>query len=229
MFDGQRVGAIIVAAGSGRRMAGQDKVFGLLAGRPILARTMAVFEASPSIDSVVIVLSRQNLGRGHDLASREGWAKVLSICAGGARRQDSVRCGLAHLDDCDWIVIHDGARPLLSPALIDRALEMAAKTGAAVPGLPVADTIKQADSGGLIEATVDRAGLWAVQTPQVFRDDIIRAAYTASDTDVTDDAQLVELNGGRVRLFAGEPANIKITTPDDLAVAEVILCKGGVL
>jgi 2-C-methyl-D-erythritol 4-phosphate cytidylyltransferase len=153
---------------------------------------------------------------------------VSDICPGGRRRQDSVVAGISRLTDCEWVVVHDGARPLVSEELISRGLSAAQATGAAAAAVPVTDTIKIAGDDMLVRETPPRRGLWAVQTPQVFRLDTITNAYRdRGDGEVTDDAAAVEQSGHRVKLYMGAYDNIKITTPSDLALAEVLLKEHG--
>jgi len=227
MNDKQKVGVVIAAAGSSQRMDGADKVFALLSGEPILARVVAVFQRCKPIDQIVIALSESNLEQGKQLVIEQGWSKVTDVCAGGRRRQDSVAAGLRRLSNCDWVVIHDGARPLVTVDLINRGLEAVRETGAAVAAVPVADTIKMAGDDRIVRQTPPRQNLWAVQTPQVFGIKIITEAYSRASGDVTDDASLVEQSGGRVKIYMGAYDNIKITAPDDLAVAEVFWQKRG--
>ena len=218
----QRVGVVIAAAGESQRMGGVDKVFALLGGKPILARVVDAFQGCNPVDQIVVVLSQQNLKRGKQLVAEQGWSKVSDVCAGGRRRQDSVAAGLRRLGNCDWAVIHDGARPLVTVDLINRGLEAAKETGAAVAAVPVTDTIKLAGDDRIVHQTPPRQNLWAVQTPQVFGIKIITEAYSRANGDVTDDASLVEQLGYRVKIYMGSYDNIKITTPDDLALAEVL-------
>ncbi len=222
MDNQQKVGAVIAAGGSSQRMGGVDKVFALAGGKPVLARVIDVFQRCNSIDQIVVVLSQQNLKQGQQLVTEQGWSKVTDVCPGGERRQDSVVAGLNRLSHCDWVVIHDGARPLVTEDLIDRGLETAIKTGAAVATVPVTDTIKVAGEDGFVQGTPPRHNLWAVQTPQVFRFDIIAEAYRQAKGEVTDDATLVEQLDYRVKLYTGSYSNIKVTTPDDLALAEFL-------
>jgi len=222
MENQQRVGAVIVAAGSSRRMGGVNKVFALLDGKPVLARVIDVFQRCNSIDQIVVVLSEPNLERCQRLVAEQGWSKVTDVCAGGRRRQDSVVAGLSRLSHCHWVVIHDGARPLVTEDLIERGLEAAKETGAAVAAVPVTDTIKVAGDDRIVHQTPPRQNLWAVQTPQVFRIDIITEAYRQAKGDAPDDASLVEQLGYKVKIYMGSYDNIKITTPDDLALAEVL-------
>ncbi|MAF84921.1 MAG: 2-C-methyl-D-erythritol 4-phosphate cytidylyltransferase [Dehalococcoidales bacterium] len=222
MSNQQKVGAVIVAAGKSQRMGGADKVWALLDEKPILVKVIDTFQKYNLIDQIVVVLSKSNLDRCRQLIAEQGWSKVTGVCVGGKRRQDSVAAGLSRLKDCQWAVIHDGARPLLTEDLISRGLTEARETGAAVAAVPVTDTIKIAGDDRLIQQTLPRRSLWAVQTPQVFRFDIITEAYRQVKGEVTDDASLVEQLGYRVKLYMGSYDNIKLTTPDDLALAEVL-------
>ena len=223
----QRVGAVIVAAGSSRRMGGVDKVFAQLGGRPVLARVIDIFQEYDPIGQVVVVLSKPNLERCRQLIAEQGWSKVTDVCLGGRRRQDSVAAGLSRFSNCDWVVIHDGARPLVTVDLIERGLAAAKETGAAVAAVPVTDTIKVAGADRIVHQTPPRQNLWAVQTPQVFRINVITEAHRQAKSEVSDDATLVERLGYRVKLYMGSYDNIKITTPDDLALAEVLWQKHG--
>ncbi len=223
MDNQQKVGAVIVAAGSGQRMGGVDKMFALLGGKPILARVVDTFQRCNPVGQIVVVLSEPNLERGRQLVADQGWTKVTDVCAGGRRRQDSVVAGLNGLDNCEWVVIHDGARPLVAVELIEKGLAAAKETGAAVAAVPVTDTIKVAGDDGIALQTPPRQNLRAVQTPQVFRVGIITEAYRKANSDVTDDAAPVEQLGYKVKLYMGSYDNIKITTPDDLVLAEWLL------
>ena len=221
------VAAIIVAAGESRRMGGVDKAFTLLAGKPVLARAVDAFQKCGSVQQVVLVVNEQNLERCQQLVAESGWSKVTDVCPGGERRQDSVAAGLSHLSHCDWVVIHDGARPLVTADLIEHGLEAARETGAAVAAVPVTDTIKVAGDDRIVHQTPPRRNLWAVQTPQVFGFGIITEAYRQPKGEVTDDASLVEQSGYKVKLYMGSYANIKVTAPDDLALAEILWQKQG--
>jgi len=207
-------------------MGGLDKLFAPLAGRPLLARTLAAFEECAAVDRVVLVLAMENLARGLALAEEEGLSKVRTVSPGGRRRQDSVREGLKALGGCDWVVVHDGARPLVTPQLIEAGLAAAQETGAAVCALPAQDTVKRVDEQGCVVRTLDRRRLWLIQTPQVFRYDILLDAHERSRQPATDDAALVERLGQEVRVYPGSPRNLKVTTPDDLALAEALLKLG---
>ncbi len=223
----QKSGAIIVAAGESRRMGGTDKVFALLGGKPVLARVIDVFQSCNAIDRIVVVVNERNLERCRQLVAGEGWSKITDVCAGGERRQDSVAAGLGRLRDCDWVAIQDGARPLVTVDLIERGLEAARETGAAVAAVPVTDTIKIAGDDRIVRETPSRQNLWAVQTPQVFRINIITEAYQKANGEATDDATLAEQAGCKVKLYMGSYDNIKVTTPDDLILAEALWQKHG--
>lgn len=204
-------------------MGGVDKIFAQLGGRPLLARMLDTFQECPAVNEIVLVLREENLERGRELVSSHGWSKVTAICPGGSRRQDSVKKGLDRLGDCRWVVIHDGARPLIPPDLIERGLAEVKESGAAVAAVPVKDTIKRVSPDGFVQETPERDTLWAVQTPQIFLFDLIFRAHQEITEDVSDDATMVERLGHRVRIYRGSYENIKVTTPEDLTLAEVIL------
>lgn len=217
------VAAVIVAAGGSRRMGGVDKIFAQVAGKPLLAHTIDAFETSASVDRMVVVLGQDMMEAGRRLVEHEGWRKVGGLCIGGAYRQDSVRNGLEMLSECELVAIHDGARPCVTPDLIEAGIREAREWGAAVPVLPVNDTIKVVSPELFVERTPVRDSLWAAQTPQVFRFDIIMEAYRKAPGYATDDAALVEMMGLRVKAYLGSDANIKVTTPQDLLLAEALL------
>jgi 2-C-methyl-D-erythritol 4-phosphate cytidylyltransferase len=214
-------GAIIVAAGSSQRMGGEDKLLLPLAGRPVLAYSLAVFAAHPRVDTLLVVAAEANEATVRRLVAE--YAPGAAVVLGGWRRRDSVLNGLEALPTCDYVLVHDGARPLISAELIDAALDGAIESGASLCAVPVSDTVKRADESGLVRSTVSREGLWLAQTPQAFRSDVLRRAHASSDIDVTDDCALVELMGEPVRIVMGSPRNLKITTPSDLALAEALL------
>jgi len=223
----ESVGAIIAAAGRGRRFGEGDKLFAPLAGRPLIAHTLMAFEVCRAVDTVVLVLAEENLERGCHLVDAAGFDKVAVICPGGPRRQDSVRMGLEALPECRWVVVHDGARPLVTAALIEAGLAAAAETGAAIAAVPLADTLKEATEDGLVTRTLDRRNLWAAQTPQVFDCELLREAHRRAEGEATDDAALVEALDRRVKVFPGSPRNLKVTTAADLALAQALLAQGG--
>lgn len=221
--------AIVAAAGSSQRMSGIDKIFQLIKGKPLISYTIRVFEASPRISNIILVLHESRLSDGEALRRKLGWTKVTSICRGGKRRQDSVLEGLKKAQGNNWVLIHDGARPCIDEDIIERGIEAALETGASVAGVRVKDTIKTAADDLTITATLDRDKLWAIQTPQVFRYDIIHRAYQENAMDVTDDATLVEKLGYKVKVFQGTEENIKVTTPEDLYFVERYLKKRGIV
>jgi 2-C-methyl-D-erythritol 4-phosphate cytidylyltransferase len=221
------VGAIIVAAGESRRMNGVDKIMTSLGGRPVLAWSIEVLQQSPDVDRIVLVNSQKNQEPVQCMVSDQKWSKVAEVCLGGQRRQDSVAAGLKLLGDVEWVIIHDGARPLLSLDLIERGLAAARETGAAIAAVPVTDTIKLAGDDQIVIETPPRSNLWAVQTPQIFRLTVIKEAYQQAQGDVTDDAALVEQTGHKVKLYLGSYDNIKITSPRDLKIAELLIKERG--
>jgi len=224
----ERSTAIIAAAGSSRRMQGRDKLWIPLAGRITLARTIDVFEASPLIESIILVLNPERIAEATTLCQHEGWSKIAGIVGGGPRRQDSVRIGLDMLadiaQDSRWVMIHDGARPLVTPAILETGLKAAQQYSAAIAAVAVKDTIKQVQRG-LVTATLDRSQLWAVQTPQVFSFPLVHHAHHTPNArqDVTDDAALLEELGQPVAIFPGSYTNIKITTEEDILIAEALI------
>jgi 2-C-methyl-D-erythritol 4-phosphate cytidylyltransferase len=215
--------AIIVAAGSSQRMGGVDKLFADVCGRPLLHHTVSAFESCDAINHIMLVLSLDAAPAGLRLLKAGRFKKVDGTCAGGARRQDSVRAGLSALRACDWVVVHDAARPLVTARLIEEGIAKAQTTGAASAALPVSDTLKEVGSDETVLWTVARDRLWAAQTPQVFRYDLLLRAHEQEDLEASDDAGLVEQIGGRVRVYRGSANNIKVTTPDDLVLVEALL------
>ena len=218
-----RTAAIVVAGGAGRRMGGSlPKQYRELAGEPVLLHALRAFLEHPRVDAVVVVLPPA------DAAAPPSWLSSLEVrvVAGGAERADSVWNGLAAVSaDVGTVLIHDGARPLVSAAVIDRVLE-AVGPGGAVAALPVTDTLKAEAPDGAIERTVDRSRLWQAQTPQGFPLELIREAHRRAREDgavLTDDAAACERIGVRVRLVQGDPMNLKVTRDVDLAVADALL------
>ena len=216
------VGVIIVAAGKSQRMSGTDKIFAPLAGQPVLLRVLQPFIDCENVDRIVVVLNNRNYDEGKALIIEQNWEKEVAVCIGGRRRQDSVLAGLKLLGDCDLVVIQDGARPMVTVGLIEDGLAAAKETGAAVAAVPATDTIKPADKDMIAQQTLPRDSLWLCQTPQVFNYDVLIKAYRKATAEVTDDAQIIELTGGKVKLYMGSYDNIKITTPADLAMAEML-------
>lgn len=216
---------VVVAAGSSQRM-GQDKMLLELDGRPVLAHTLLALESSDRVDEVVVVTREDLVGTIGSLCRELGLQKVKTVVRGGATRVESAHLGTLEVsENAKLIGIHDGARPFVSAAVMERVVDKAHQTGAAAPAIPVQDTIKVAH-GGVVDHTPDRATLFAVQTPQVFDADLIRGALTKALQDnapLTDDCSAVERLGMSVSLVEGDRSNIKLTTPADLAVARVIL------
>ena len=217
------LGVIIVAAGEGRRMAGVDKIFSRLLGLPLIVHTVEALAACDFVKSLVLVLAPDRVELGRSLARERGWRKVTSVRQGGPRRQDSVRLGLEHLPPCPWVAVHDGARPCIRPELLEWGVEAARETGASVAAVPAKDTIKAVSSLNMVEATPSRDRLWMVQTPQVFRYELLLQAHRLCQETVTDDSTMVESLGHKVKVFMGDYGNLKVTTPEDLTVAEAII------
>lgn len=217
-----RTAALIPAAGQGRRMGmGINKTYIELGGRPLLAYTLDKFQSHSLIDDIILIVHKDDL----DFCRREivrkyGFTKVRDVVAGGSERQDSVFLGLAALSaDTGWVAVHDGARPLVSPETITLALETAFAKGAAVVGVPSKETVKIVNPDLSVRETPERDSLWMIQTPQVFRRDILLKAHqkaAVSGWTGTDDSMLVERLGIKVFMVQGEYGNIKVTTPEDL-------------
>jgi 2-C-methyl-D-erythritol 4-phosphate cytidylyltransferase len=202
-------------------MAGINKLFVPLGAKPLLAWSVDTCQRCSLIQQIVLVLNDKDLARGEKLKEERDWSKV-TLCPGGARRQDSVREGLRRIRDCDLVIIHDGARPFLTLDLIEDGLKIVEETGASVAAVPVKDTIKLAVDERLVGETLQRDKLWAAQTPQMFSFDVIMRAYENLSAEVTDDATAVELLGHKVQLYMGDYRNIKVTTTEDLALARII-------
>ena len=160
----ERVGAIVVAAGAGRRMAGADKIFIPLSGKPLLAHTVSAFQLCSAVDDIILVLPEGRMDEGRRMIKDYSLSKVKDVCPGGERRQDSVRAGLQRLTGCQWVMIHDGARPCVSQNMIEDALKAARDSGAAIPAVPVSDTIKVVSADQFVQKTLLRDHLWTVQT-----------------------------------------------------------------
>lgn len=222
------VGVIIAAGGSGRRMGGRlPKQFLPLGGKPIIARTIAAFEAIQSVGEIVVVAPREHIARTQRLCRTERFRKVSCVCHGGKVRQDSVRRGLgAFARQPAIVLVHDAVRPLVSNRVIRRVIQEATRHRAAVVGVRVKDTIKVEGRKGFYKATLDRSKLWAVQTPQGFRYKLLRDAHVQariSNYLSTDEASLVERLGVPVRIVEGDYTNFKITTLEDLKAARIHL------
>ncbi len=224
--------AVIVAAGRSERFGCPRKQFVDVAGAPVLVHTARALASSPLIDSLVIVVPAGDTDAFRErIIAEYALPKVASVVAGGADRQESVYRGLQAVPrGAGWVIIHDGVRPLVTPGMVDRVLSAAQRSGAATLGVPVRDTIKQAAPDGLVLRTIDRSGLWRIQTPQAFRLDIILSAHAAAcggPVRFTDDAGLVEATGGTVVVVEGDETNVKVTTQSDLVVVESLLLREG--
>jgi len=223
------IAALIVAAGQGVRMGSRRrKQYLTLGDRPILAHTLQIFDGCRAIDRIAVAVPAQEIDFcRRTLTAGVTWRAPITWIAGGARRQDSVYNGLQALGAEDGIVlIHDGVRPLITAALIERCIQGAQKWGACIPVVPVTDTLKRVGSDGTVERTVSRERLSMAQTPQAFRLSLVLEAHRharQNDWQATDDASLVERLGADVHVVAGSANNIKITTPEDLRWAEVFL------
>jgi len=219
-----RLSAVLVAAGSSRRM-GFDKILTPLNGEPLVRHTARAFELCADVREIVVVCARE---REVDLrAALDGIGKIAAIVPGGETRQESVCNGLAALgDDAEFVAVHDAARPLITPDFISRCLAAAVEYGAATAAEPVTDTLQRADDDGCCGEVVPREGLWRMQTPQVFRAADLRRAMdgvTAAGVSVTDETSALRRIGGRVFLVENPDWNFKVTFPRDVAVAEFIL------
>lgn len=225
-----RTAAIVPAAGRGSRFGSSDnKVWADLCGRPVLEWSVSAIAAHPAILGVVLVAAAGDRARAEALAARV--PRVLTVVTGGATRAESVQAGLRALPDTtDIVLVHDGARPLVSRATISHVLEGVIEHGAAVPGLPVADTVKRVSGDGVVVENVSREGLWSVQTPQGALRELLERAYSEAfeaDAPPTDEAGLLERSGVPVHVVLGDPDNVKITVPEDLERAAAALRQRG--
>jgi 2-C-methyl-D-erythritol 4-phosphate cytidylyltransferase len=218
--------AIIVAAGRSRRM-GFDKLFAIIAGRPVIAHAINAFEQANSVAEIIVVAREDRHDEIRKLSRDESFKKVRSIITGGERRQDSVRAGLENLSrDAPYVAVHDAARPLVRPEQIVRVFEQCRVHGAAALAEPISDTLKRADIDLMVTASVDRHQLYAMQTPQIFERALIEEAYRAvpaNGVSVTDEVSALERLGRKVFLVPAEDFNFKITYRQDLALAEFVL------
>ncbi len=220
-----QLAVILVAAGQSTRMEGTDKLALEINGRPVLWHSLCVFDESGTVDRVVVVAHETRLVEVRESIVESGFSKPFRVVAGGARRQDSVNNGLDELarwdDMAPFIAVHDAARPFLNEKMLRNGLAAAEYIGAAIPVVPLKDTIKRVEHGIIVD-TPDRSTMFAVQTPQIFRPDVLSAAHETVTDDVTDDASMVEVAGGLVATFEGSYDNIKITTPSDIPIANAI-------
>jgi len=224
-----RCGAVVPAAGRGQRLGGRDKVLVPLAGRPALAWVLDALARSGAIETIVVVASETNVAAVEALCRSLGLPVPVQVTLGGAERALSVRAGVEALGTAlPYVLVHDAARPLVTPELVQRAVAAVQRHGAVVAAVPVVDTIKQVAVDGRVVTTPDRASLVAVQTPQVFRVDWLHEAYRrigAGTATATDEAVLLERAGFPVYVFPGDPENLKVTTPLDVAIAEFLLTR----
>ena len=225
-----RCTAIVLAAGQGKRMHSRiQKQFLEIGGKPILYYSMKCFQESPLIRDIILVTGEDMISYcQREIVEKYGFTKVSKVTAGGKERYDSVYAGLLCCQDTDYVYIHDGARPFVTEEMIQRGYEAVKRTNACVMGMPSKDTVKLADPSGYIKETPDRKIVWNIQTPQIFSYELIRGAYESirkkDMSNVTDDAMVVEQETGtKILLVEGSYQNIKITTPEDLAVAEAFL------
>lgn len=221
--------AIILAGGTGKRMgASTNKQFLLLDNKPLVVHTLQVFEECRAIDGIYLVVNQKDLTVIQDeILETYRFNKLMKLVIGGRLRQDSVRNGLDAIESpCDIVVIHDGARPFVAPAFIEKGIHLMDMFDAVIPALPVKDTVKVVSKDGFVVKTLERDSLWHVQTPQTFKHDLIAKAYregTAKKLIGYDDATFLEFLGKKVKVIEGSPYNIKITTPEDLVIARGIL------
>lgn len=219
--------AIIPAAGNSTRMGleGVSKQFLTLSGVPVLLHTLRAFQKAERIQEIIVVGRSQDLPQIQTWIEKLGLQKITQLTVGGTTRQESVAAGIAAVSDkAGYVAIHDGARPLISPRLIDFSVQDAEKYGACALGVPVKDTVKRVNGQGFVVETPPRETLWAIQTPQVFERSLYeRALRKAAGSDYTDDCQLVERLGVSVHICMGDYRNMKITTPEDIKAAQAIL------
>ncbi|MSP22071.1 MAG: 2-C-methyl-D-erythritol 4-phosphate cytidylyltransferase [Dehalococcoidia bacterium] len=216
--------AILLAAGSSTRMGGEDKLWADLGGAPLIAGALRTLAAVEELDGLVVVAPAARHAELYRLGASS--SRVVLCVEGGARRRDSVRAGIEAAPDAAWYLVHDGARPLVSADLARRLLEAARTGNAAIPALPIADTVKRVDATNVVLETLPRGALRAIQTPQAFAGDLLRRAHALDDADATDDAALVERLGEAVHVIDGETTNIKVTTARDLAQVRLLTALG---
>ena len=225
--------AIVLAAGQGKRMnSSVQKQFLEIGGKPLLYYSLRCFQESPLIRDVILVTGEDMISYCQtEIVSRYDFTKVRKVVAGGRERYDSVYRGLLACTDCDYVLIHDGARPFITEEILQRGMEGVRETGACVIGMPSKDTVKLLDPSGFVADTPNRSMVWTIQTPQIFSYKLIRGAHESirqkDMSAITDDAMVVEQEtGANIRLVEGSYRNLKITTPEDLDIAEIFLKKG---
>lgn len=217
------LGVVVVAAGRSSRMGGTDKTFADILGAPLITHTLRRIAASDVVDRIVLVVAADAVPDVEMMVRDSDIPKIAEVCAGGARRQDSVLAGLVAMGQRQWVAIHDGARPCVSADILERALDEVRGSGAAIAAVPVKDTIKVVGDQQFISGTPDRSTLWAAQTPQAFDYQTLLDAHRAAEVEYTDDAAMVEAAGHRVTVFWGDYHNLKVTTPEDLDIVSLLL------
>ena len=222
--------AIVLAAGQGKRMHSKiQKQFLEIQGYPVLYYSLRCFQESPLIQDIILVTGEDFLSYcEEEIVKKYGFTKVSAVIPGGKERYDSVYAGQCACEDCSYVLIHDGARPFITEEMLERGLQKVKETGACVIGMPSKDTVKLSDMDGYVKETPDRNCVWTIQTPQIFSYSLIRDAHDSirqkDMSGITDDAMVVEQETGvKVALAEGSYRNIKITTPEDLYIAEAFL------
>jgi 2-C-methyl-D-erythritol 4-phosphate cytidylyltransferase len=223
-----KTAVIVVGAGQSARFGGEEsKIFAKVDGQPLFLRALQLFVNRDDVCQLILVVAPNNMNQMKTKYGANLAFMGVRLVEGGAQRADSVSRGLESLtDEAEYVAVHDAVRPCLAAEWIDAIIAEAVKSGAAIPSIPVNETLKTVSKDHVVEKTVSREGLWIAQTPQVFRRDVIESAYRSSASAngaATDDAQLVESSGHAVTVVLGDPRNIKITTKDDLTLASAIL------
>ncbi len=226
----ERNTAIVLAAGQGKRMHSKvQKQFLEIQGYPVLYYSLRCFQESPLIQDIILVTGEESISYcKEEIVQKYGFTKVSAVIPGGKERYDSVYAGLCECRDCEYVLIHDGARPFVTEEILKRGLQKVKETGACVIGMPSKDTVKLSDEEGYVKETPNRKCVWTIQTPQIFSYSLIREAHDSirqkDMSKITDDAMVVEQEtGAKVALAEGSYQNIKITTPEDMKTAEAFL------
>ena len=223
--------AIVLAGGVGKRMGSStSKQFLLLDNRPILVHTLQIFQECRPVDGIYLVVNHKDLPTvQEEILENYHFSKIIKLVIGGRLRQDSVRNGLEAIDEsCDVVIVHDAARPFVSPAFVEKSIFLMEMFDAIIPAIPVRDTIKVISKEGFVQKTLERDGLWHIQTPQTFKYELIMKAYREGMGKKLygyDDSTFIEHLGKKVKVVEGSPYNMKITTPEDLIIAKGILAQ----
>ena len=230
MIDGLKIGVVVPSAGRGMRMGGKQKQLLEICGKPVLAYSLEAFEQSPLIDAITVVTNRESISKVEEIVRKKSLAKINHVIEGGEQRQDSVWNGLRMLEQeqIDVVLVHDAARPFVTDEIISRVITAAMQFKAAIVAVPSKDTIKIADDSAFVQDTPKRDNCWLIQTPQAFNYRLLYQAFQKAYSDNyygTDEACIVERFGVRVKIVAGNYENIKITTPEDLEIAQLIAKK----